>query len=102
MLSLFRVVSLVEGLSYLVLLAIAMPLKYLAGHPEVVTRAGQIHGALFVLFVITLVGAAREHDWSRRATATAMVAGIVPLGAFWLEHQLRRGRFPAGVRVPPP
>lgn len=95
MLSLFRVVSFVEGLSYIVLVAIAMPLKYVAGQPEMVKHAGRIHGALFVLFVITLVSAAREHDWSKRAMTTAMIAGFIPLGAFWLEHQFRRGRFPA-------
>jgi integral membrane protein len=94
-LSLFRVVSFLEGISYVVLLGIAMPLKYVAGHPEAVTHAGRIHGALFVLFVIALVAASREQGWHRRAMTIAMIAAVLPLGAFWLEHQIRRRRFPA-------
>jgi len=90
----FRALSLLEGLSYVVLLAIAMPLKYLADVPEVVTHAGRIHGGLFVLFVIALVTVSAEHRWRLRTSATAMLAAIVPLGAFWLERALRRGEFP--------
>jgi integral membrane protein len=91
----FRAVSLIEGISFIVLLAIAMPLKYVAGHPEVVTHAGRIHGALFVLFVVALVSAARDQGWDRRAQMTAFIAAILPLGAFWLERQFRAGRFPS-------
>ena len=94
-LSTFRLVSFVEGLSYAVLLAVAMPLKYVAGAPEAVALVGRIHGGLFVLFVLALLGAARDQVWSRRAQATAFVAGILPLGAFWLERQIRAGTFPA-------
>jgi integral membrane protein len=54
----FRVVSLLEGLSYVALMGIAMPLKYLAGNPGAVRIAGTIHGGLFVLFVLALVLAA--------------------------------------------
>lgn len=91
----FRAISVIEGISYVALLAIAMPLKYAAGMPAVVTHAGRIHGALFVLFVIGLVSAATHQKWSRRAAAIAFVAALVPLGAFWLEREFRRGRFPA-------
>ena len=87
----FRVVSLLEGVSYVVLMGIAMPLKYLAGNPGAVRIAGAVHGGLFVLFVLALVLAARAGNWSRKQMTTAMIAALVPLGAFWLEHRLRRG-----------
>jgi integral membrane protein len=93
----FRAVSLIEGISYIVLLAIAMPLKYVAGHPEVVTHAGRIHGALFVVFIVALLAASREQGWDRRAQTTAFIAAILPLGAFWLERQFRTGRFPSAA-----
>lgn len=86
----FRVVSFIEGLSYVVLLGVAMPLKYLAGHAEAVTHAGRIHGGLFVLFVIALVAT----RWPRPAQTTAFIAGLIPFGAFWLEHRIRAGKFP--------
>lgn len=89
----FRAVSLLEGLSYVVLMGIAMPLKYLAGQPMAVRIVGGIHGALFVAFCIALATTARRRGWTRRQIATALVAALLPLGAFWLEHRLRTGRF---------
>lgn len=90
----FRLISLVEGISYVVLVGVAMPLKYLAGQPLAVRIVGGLHGALFVLFVIALLAAARAHRWPLRAQAIAMIAAVLPLGAFWLERALRRGDFP--------
>jgi integral membrane protein len=90
----FRAVSLIEGVSYVVLLAVAMPLKYIAGVPEAVKLVGSIHGGLFVLFAIALLGAARDQRWALGAMSTAMIAAIMPLGAFWLERQIRTDRFP--------
>lgn len=91
----FRVVSLIEGISYVVLLAVAMPLKYAAGMPAVVSHAGRIHGALFVLFVLAIASVSADQKWPRRASMTAFIAALLPLGAFWLEREFRRGRFPA-------
>lgn len=93
----FRIVSLVEGISYVVLLGIAMPLKYAAGEPAAVAVAGRIHGGLFVLFGLALALVAIRDRWPRRATMIAFVAAMVPLGAFWLERKLR-GNWPPGAR----
>jgi integral membrane protein len=90
----FRAISLLEGLSYVVLLAIAMPLKYLADLPEIVTHVGRLHGGLFMLFVIALVTVSAEHRWKLRTSGIALLAAILPLGAFWLERAMRRGEFP--------
>ena len=54
----FRIIALAEGISFLVLLGIAMPLKYAAGNPEPVRIVGWIHGGLFVLYLIAVVRAA--------------------------------------------
>ena len=86
----FRLISLLEGISYVVLLGIAMPLKYAAGHPGAVRIAGGVHGALFIAFCLALYAVANNRDWTRRQVATAMFAALLPLGAFWLEHRLRR------------
>ena len=86
----FRLISLLEGISYVVLLGIAMPLKYAAGHPEAVRIAGAVHGALFVAFCVALFAVANNRNWTRRQGATSTVAALLPLGAFWLEHRLRR------------
>ncbi len=86
---LFRAVSLTEGVSWLVLLFIAMPLKYGFGQPELVRIVGRVHGALFMAFIITLAMAAVEAKWGLAKIARAFVASLVPFGAFWLEKKLR-------------
>jgi integral membrane protein len=85
----FRLVSVLEGISYVVLLGIAMPLKYAAGVPQAVRIVGMAHGVLFVAFCFALFAVATNRDWPWRKSATAMVAALVPLGAFWLERRLR-------------
>ena len=86
----FRAISLAEGVSYLVLLGIAMPLKYAAGIPSAVRIVGMLHGVLFVAFVLLLATAAKAEAWRTRQLAIAMLAALVPFGAFWLERRLRR------------
>lgn len=86
---LFRIVSLTEGVSWLLLFFIAMPLKYGAGWPVGVQVMGRIHGGLFVLFIFTLARAAIEAEWGFSKTARAFLASLVPFGAFWLEKRLR-------------
>jgi integral membrane protein len=98
----FRYVSLAEGVSYLVLLGIAMPLKYAAGMPGAVRVVGMAHGVLFVAYVVALAWAARAARWPISKSAVAMVASIVPLGAFWLERRLRREEAAARDGQPPP
>ncbi len=94
----FRIVSLLEGISYVVLLGVAMPLKYVAGNTQAVPLVGKLHGALFVAFCVALFAVANNRDWKWKQIAVAVVAALVPLGAFWLEHRLRgRGPTPSTV-----
>jgi integral membrane protein len=75
---------------FLILLFIAMPLKYLAGLPLAVRVVGSIHGALFLLFLAVLYRAARARTWPRRRSITALVASILPFGTFVFDASLRR------------
>ncbi|MDP1824071.1 MAG: DUF3817 domain-containing protein [Archangium sp.] len=96
---LFRIVSLAEGVSWLLLFFVAMPLKYGAGWPEGVWLMGRVHGGLFVLFVFSLARAAVDADWGAREIARAFAASLVPFGAFWLERRFREeSRAAAGSR----
>jgi integral membrane protein len=85
-----RLVALLEGSSFLILLFIAMPLKYLGGLPQAVRVVGSIHGALFLLFLAALYRAARARAWPRRRSITAFVASILPFGTFVFDASLRR------------
>ena len=85
-----RFVGIVEGISYLVLLGVAMPLKYLAGMPLAVRWVGWAHGLLFVLFCLALLGAMRAHRWSLARAAWVFVAALVPFGTCAIDGRLRR------------
>lgn len=84
----FRLVTLLEGISYLVLLFIAMPLKYMAGIPEAVRIVGSAHGALFVLFLLTMVAAAAEYNWRLLRLIKYFVLSLIPFANFWIEREL--------------
>lgn len=85
-----RAVALMEGGSFLVLLLVAMPLKYAAGMPLAVRVVGLLHGILFLVFLGALLRAATEHAWPARRSAAAFVASIVPFGTFVFDRSLRR------------
>ena len=59
----FRLISFIEGISYLILIFIAMPLKYFAGIPLAVKIVGMAHGVLFILFVLALIIASKKYKW---------------------------------------
>src|SRR5690606_26970859 len=82
----FRLVAFLEGLSFLALLFIAMPLKYMADLPMAVRVTGSLHGLLFVAFVFLLFRAAAERDWSIKRSAGAFVSSLVPFGTFVLDR----------------
>jgi integral membrane protein len=80
-----RIVAFLEGISYLVLLGIAMPLKYLAGIPQAVRVVGMAHGVLFVLFVILLIQVAIERSWSTKKSFLSFLSSIIPFGTFYAD-----------------
>ena len=86
----FRVVGIIEGISYLILLGIAMPLKYLAGIPEVVKVVGWAHGVLFVLYGLALLHVWVAQKWRFSRAVLAFVASLVPFGTFIFDKSLRR------------
>ena len=85
----FRTVGFAEGISFLVLLGIAMPLKYAAGLPEVVLVVGWAHGVLWVLYLLTAVRAAVAERWSFGTFVRAGVASVLPFGPFVFDRWLR-------------
>lgn len=82
----FRVVAYWEGISYLVLLLIAMPLKYGFELPLAVRIVGSLHGALFVAYMVLLALAART--LGPRLTIIAAFASLIPGATFWLDTKL--------------
>ena len=85
-----RLVAFLEGSSFLVLLLVAMPLKYLAGYPLAVRIVGSVHGLLFLIFLAALFRAAAERAWPLRRSFAAFVASILPFGTFVFDRSLRQ------------
>ena len=80
-----RIIAFLEGVSYLVLLGIAMPLKYMADLPQAVRVVGMAHGVLFVLFVLLLIQVATEKSWSFKKSALSFISSLVPFGTFYAD-----------------
>jgi integral membrane protein len=85
-----RIVGGLEGVSFLVLLAIAMPMKYLAGRPEAVQVVGWMHGVLFVLYVAAVGDVWWRARWPVARVFGALVASVLPFGTFVFDRSLRR------------
>ena len=88
-LNLFRKVALAEGISYLVLLFIAMPLKYWAGMPLAVKYTGWAHGVLFVLYGVFLLMAWQERKWKFSKVVVLFLASLVPFASFVVDKNLK-------------
>jgi integral membrane protein len=86
----FRWIAMLEGISYLVLLFIAMPLKYFADMPLAVRVTGMAHGVLFVAYAALVALLLARGNFSFMRAAWAMLMSIIPFGTFVLERQLAR------------
>ncbi|WP_268809843.1 DUF3817 domain-containing protein [Planococcus sp. CAU13] len=84
----FRFMGLVEGGSLLLLLFIAMPLKYFFDMPEVVSVVGALHGGLFTVYVLMTIYATFAVKWPYRFTFAAIAVAFIPFGNFVLDKRL--------------
>lgn len=80
-----RIIGFLEGVSFLLLLGVAMPLKYVWGAPEAVRIVGMAHGVLFLAYLAAAVQAAVDYSWTWRRAALVAVASLVPLGTFYAD-----------------
>jgi len=85
----FRLISAIEGLSYLLLVFIAMPIKYIGGNPQAVKFFGMGHGVLFIIFMVTLFLAKMKQKWETRLTFQLFVLSLIPFGAFFIEKRVK-------------
>jgi integral membrane protein len=79
-----------EGISFLVLLLVAMPMKYVMGEPMAVRVAGSLHGVLFIVYAVMVLVVARAMGWPGRLVGLGLLAALLPLGPFWFDARLKR------------
>ncbi len=85
----FSLVNTLEGYSYLILLFIAMPLKYLLGFAIAVKIAGMLHGVLFMAFIVLLALSWQEAKWDFKENITFFVASLIPFGTFFTKKRIQ-------------
>ena len=84
----FRIIACLEGLSFLILLLVAMPLKYVYGMPLAVRIVGSAHGALFVAYCIALAAVRSKLNWNHKTTAIAFISAFLPAGPFIFDRKI--------------
>ena len=85
--SCFRFLAFLEGLSYILLLFIAMPLKYIGENEILVKALGMPHGILFVLYIIACVLLKSKMKWDTITTFILLSASIIPFGTFYIDYK---------------
>jgi len=76
-----------EAVSFLILLGVAMPLKYLAGQPTAVQIVGWLHGLLFIAYGIAVARAWRAASWGKMRPTVLMIAALLPFGPVIVERR---------------
>ncbi|MDO4223318.1 MAG: DUF3817 domain-containing protein [Acinetobacter sp.] len=84
-----RLVGLLEGLSFLFLLGVAMPLKYVWHNPVLMKVAGMGHGVLFLAFVFLLFAVVQKHKLGTAILVQGIIAAILPFAPFWFDKKLK-------------
>jgi len=90
MIKFFKIIALLEGISLLILLFFAMPMKYSFGDPIYVRIVGMTHGLLFVGYIILAIFLKYEENWNAKKSAIICFASVVPFGTFYIEKKYLR------------
>ncbi len=85
----FRLINFIEGISYLVLVFIAMPLKYMFDYPIATKISGMTHGILFIIFLIMLSQAMQKYKFDIKFSVILFIASLIPFGTTWTDRKLK-------------
>ena len=84
---LFRIIALLEGLSYISLLFVAVPVKYSLGDPTYVKLLGMPHGILFVAYIGFAFYFKQEENWSMKTFIIILSGSVMPFGTFYVDNK---------------
>lgn len=90
LLTIFRIVAFLEGLSYILLLFVGVPLKYLGNDVTLVKMLGMPHGFLFMSYIAFIIVLRFDNPWFKKHFILIALASIIPFGTFVVEHKLRK------------
>lgn len=87
MLSVFKVVSILEGLSYILLLFVAVPLKYIWHNDVMVKMLGMPHGILFMAYIVMALLIRSKMKWDMKTSFIVLIASVLPFGTFYIHKK---------------
>lgn len=85
--NIFRIISFLEGISYLLLLFVAVPIKYFGDDASYVKMLGMPHGVLFITYIILAFLLKTELKWSNKTFLTILIASVIPFGTFYIDRK---------------
>jgi integral membrane protein len=86
----FRLINKIEGISFLILLFIAMPMKYSFGYPMATKIVGMLHGLLVFAFIYQIIEAKKEAGFTLKETALYSILSLIPFGSFYTDKLLAK------------
>ena len=89
----FRLIALLEGLSFIFLVFLGMPLKYLYGNEMLVKILGMPHGILFILYVLTGFLLKNKLELNIKELLIVLIASVIPFGTFYIDYKFLKSKF---------
>ena len=86
----FRLINKIEGISFIILIFIAMPLKYSFGYPMATKVVGMLHGMLVFAFIYQIIEAKKEAGFTLKETALYSILSLIPFGSFYTDKLLAK------------
>ncbi len=83
----FRIISYLEGISYLLILFVTMPLKYMFESPEPNKVIGMAHGFLFLAYIVFAILIKSEKKWNTKTLVIVLLCSVIPFGTFWMDKK---------------
>ena len=87
MINLFRITAFLEGVSYILLLFIAVPIKYLLDDPTYVKILGMPHGVLFIAYIFFSISGKYKFNWNTKDFIIICLASLIPFGTFYVDKK---------------
>ena len=92
MIKAFQIISILEGVSLLLILFVSMPLKYIFDMPETNQVIGMAHGILFLVYVVMAILVKSELNWNFKILLIVLACSIIPFGTFWMDRKYLKGK----------
>lgn len=82
-----RIIGFFEGISLLILIFIAVPMKYIYADASLTKMMGPVHGAIFLTFLLNTFSTGIEQNWKAKTTGMILASCFIPFGTFYVDYK---------------